>query len=470
MIYYREMRKLNMNEVMLMKVIKFGGSSVASAEQIKKIKDIIVSDADRRIVVVSAPGKRFPEDTKVTDLLIDLASQVLNGNKGVSHVFNQIVNRYKEIATDLAIDEDIVSEISHSLQELIEGDTTEESYFMDALKASGEDNSAKLIAAYLRSEGIPARYISPKEAGLYLSDEPGNAQILPESYQNLFALRDYDEIIIFPGFFGFTKTGKLVTFSRGGSDVTGAILANGVKATLYENFTDVDCIYSASPSIIEKPVPIEDLTYTEMRELSYSGFSVVHDEALYPAFAEGIPVVVKNTNNPTAPGTKITRTRSESEYPLAGVASKSGFASIYISKYMMNREVGFINRVLDVLEDYNISLEHIVSGIDDIDIVFKEEMITAKQFQDLLVEIKVKTAADVVEKRDNLCLVMLVGQNMRHKIGLMARATKALGEAQVNIDMINQGSSENSIMFGINENEEERAVAAIYKEFFESDK
>ncbi len=239
---------------------------------------------------------------------------------------------------------------------------------------------------------------------------------------------------------------------------------------MYENFTDVDSIFVASPAHVHNPVGISNLTYREMRELSYAGFTVVHDEALYPAFAENIPVVVKNTNNPEAPGTMITEKKmTENKWPIAGIASHGGFASVYITKYMMNREVGFMRRVLSVFEEYECSVEHVVSGIDDIDVIFKEEQLSAKELDELLLAIQTRTAADKVEKRENLCLLMIVGESMQSSIGITARATKALSQANINLEMINQGSSENSVMFGIKENKEAEAVRAIYDEFFEAE-
>ncbi|MDK6421727.1 aspartate kinase, partial [Aerococcus urinae] len=321
-----------------MKVVKFGGSSLANDKQIKKVKNIIASDKDRKIIIVSAPGKRFDGDIKVTDLLIELASQTLNGSVDTSQTYKEIVERYRDMAEALEIQEPVIDEIKKSLNDILNMDKSQPEYFIDALKASGEDNNAKLIAAYFRTCGLKASYINPGEAGLILSDEPGNAKVLAESYLNLAKLKERDEILVFPGFFGYTKEGKLVTFSRGGSDITGAIVANGVGASMYENFTDVDSIFVASPAHVHNPVGISNLTYREMRELSYAGFTVVHDEALYPAFAENIPVVVKNTNNPEAPGTMITEKKmTENKWPIAGIASHGGFASVYITKYMMNR-------------------------------------------------------------------------------------------------------------------------------------
>lgn len=454
-----------------MKVVKFGGSSLANARQLEKVKNIMASDPTRRIAVVSAPGKRFDSDTKVTDLLIELASQCLNGSADTLQTFKEIIERYASIAEELSIKEPIIEEITRSLSELLDMDKSVPGYFIDAVKASGEDNNAKLIAAYFRKAGLKARYINPKEAGLILSDEPGQAKVLAESYLNLYALRNYEEILVFPGFFGYTRKGRLVTFSRGGSDITGAIVANGVEAAMYENFTDVDNIFVANPKIVQNPVGISHLTYREMRELSYAGFSVLHDEALYPAFAEGIPVVVKNTNNPSAPGTVICEERPEGSDPFAitGIASQKGFASIYISKYMMNREVGFVRRVLSVFESFNLSIEHVVSGIDDIDVIFKEDQLSGNEIEHLLSEIKHQTAADQVVKCDNLCLLMVVGESMKSQVGITAKIASALSKASINLEMINQGSSENSLMFGIKEDQEEYAVRAVYNAFFQED-
>jgi aspartate kinase len=450
-----------------MKVIKFGGSSVASAEQLEKVKNIVLEDTSRKFVIVSAPGKRDKSDIKVTDLLIDLAAETLRDSDNASATFNKIIDRFRDTAEGLHMDLAIVEKLSKQLNQVINDDRYENTaYFTDAVKAFGEDANAQLIAAYFSEQGLDAVYMNPQDAGLYLSDNPGHARVLPESYQNLYKLRSHEGVVVIPGFFGYTKSGKLVTFSRGGSDITGAIVANGVKADTYENFTDVSSIYVANPGVVHDPVSIEQLTYSEMRELSYAGFSVFHDEALQPAFIANIPVAIKNTNEPQAPGTLITRTRPKNNLPISGIASTSGFASVYIQKYMMNREVGFVRRVLSVLEKYNVSFEHIVSGIDDIDVIFKEDALSKSEFEQMVVEIKAETAADAIEKRDNLSLLMIVGEGMIENIGNTARATKALSEAGINLEMINQGSSEISVMFGIVEERENDAVRAIYNEFF----
>ncbi|WP_409304313.1 aspartate kinase [Peribacillus sp. SCS-155] len=461
-----------------MKVVKFGGTSLASGEQVRKVFDIVTSDPDRRIVVVSAPGKRYPNDVKVTDLLIQCAEQYLQYRAQEHGSENElqrmampesvaaIVKRYEEIADELKMDAAVISEIEHNLLSILEGDISNEERFFDSVKASGEDSNARLIAAYFQSRGVDATYINPKDAGLIVSDEPGQAQVLPESYDRLYNLREQDGIVIFPGFFGYSENGEVITFSRSGSDITGSILANGVKADLYENFTDVDAVYSVNPFIVSNPKEIKELTYHEMRELSYAGFSVLHDEALIPAFRAGIPVHIRNTNNPDAPGTRILNEREQTNGPVIGIASDSGFCSIYVSKYLMNRELGFGRRLLQILENHHLSYEHTPSGIDDISVILRQNQFSQREEDQIVSRIYEELQADEVKVEKNLSLIMIVGEGMRHNVGTTARASKALAEAGVNIEMINQGSSEVSMMFGVKNKDEKKAVQALYREFF----
>lgn len=448
-----------------MKVIKFGGSSLASGAQLEKVLNIVVSDPERKIVVVSAPGKRFDKDMKVTDLLIECAERALKGEDN-QQLVDTVIERYEIIANELMLPLEIMAEIKADFISLLKGSREESKHYLDAVKASGENNNAKLVAAFFQSRGINAHYVNPKDAGLFVTDESGNAQVLPESYDNLYSLRENAGIIVFPGFFGYTKEGEVVTFSRSGSDITGSILANGVKAEVYENFTDVDAVYSVNPNIVPNPKEISELTYREMRELSYAGFSVFHDEALIPAFRAGIPVNVKNTNNPSAHGTKIVHKRNNKNGPVVGIASDNGFCSIYVNKYLMNREIGFGRRLLQILEEYGMSYEHTPSGIDDITVILRQNQMDYLTEQDIIERIKRELCADEVKVEHNLALIMIVGEGMRQNVGTTARAAKALANAGVNIEMINQGSSEVSMMFGVKEANEKRAVQAIYEEFF----
>ena len=279
-----------------MKVVKFGGTSLSSAEQIKKACNIILADKERKIVVVSAPGKRHKEDAKITDLLIKCAKNHLK-DENTDKIVSEIVGRYKEIAEGLNLNDDILDNICKDIASRISQKTEHKTQFIDCMKAAGEDNSAKLVAEYLKSKNVKAQYINPRDAGLVLSDEFGNARVLPESYDNLKKLNSMDGILVFPGFFGYSSKGEIVTFSRGGSDITGSILAAALDADVYENFTDVDFVYAADPNVIKNPKPITKITYREMRELSYGGFSVLHEETLEPVFRKNIPVNIKNTNN-----------------------------------------------------------------------------------------------------------------------------------------------------------------------------
>ncbi|MBB5356042.1 aspartate kinase [Anoxybacillus mongoliensis] len=448
-----------------MKVAKFGGSSVANAQQFQKVANIITSDEARKFVVVSAPGKRCKDDTKMTDLLITLAKKVIEHDI-YEGVLAQVVARYDEIVTDLHLSRDILDVISASLQQIIDTYHDQPERLLDALKASGEDNNAKLMAHYLRQLGYEAHYVNPKDAGIVVTDEPGNAQILPESYERLAKLKERSGILVIPGFFGYSRSGHIVTFPRGGSDITGSIVAAGVGAELYENFTDVDSIYCVNPSIVEHPCQLKELTYREMRELSYAGFSVFHDEALEPVYRRGIPVCVKNTNNPEAKGTMIVATRDHRERPVAGIASDTGFCSINVSKYLMNREIGFGRRLLQILEDEGISYEHTPSGIDNMSVILREEQLAGDVERRVLDRIVTELRVDEVSIERDLALIMVVGEGMERSVGIAAKATAAFARANVNIEMINQGSSEVSMMFGVKADAVEKAVRALYEVYF----
>ncbi|MEI6890915.1 MAG: aspartate kinase [Pontiella sp.] len=447
-----------------MKVVKFGGSSVANAEQISKIINVVTADADRRIVVVSAPGKRSRSDTKVTDLLIALANTVLEGGDHNAALL-EVVARYAEIQKDLDLPEAVVATIEADLRGRIETCGSNKLQFMDTMKASGEDNNAKVIAEAFSKAGHPALYVNPGEAGMLLSDEFGNAEVLPESFEKLAALKDYDKIIIFPGFFGNTKAGEVATFPRGGSDITGAILAAAVKAEVYENFTDVDSVCAMDPRVIDNPPAIDCMTYREMRELAYAGFGVFHDEAIIPAVQHEIPICIKNTNNPSAPGTMVVPKRDPEHGSVVGISSADGFCSIYIDKYMMNREVGFGRRLLQILEDEEISFEHTPSGIDNMSVILRSDQVEGKE-ESVLEHIKNELKPDHITVEYGLSMVMVVGEGMHYTPGMAAKATGAFCEAGVNLEMINQGASEISMMFAVKDEDRVKAVQALGKAFF----
>ncbi|WP_407268319.1 aspartate kinase [Radiobacillus sp. PE A8.2] len=448
-----------------MKVAKFGGSSVASASQLRKVADIIKSDPDRRAVVVSAPGKRSGDDTKVTDMLIALGEAYIRGESYQIPLEN-VIDRFKSITQELQLSDQILLEIEQEV-ELVLSKDYENEFKIDAIKAIGEDSLAKVLSAYLQSIGIDATYLNPKEAGIIVSDEPGSAQIEEESFEQLYKIRERKEIVVIPGFFGYTKDGKLVTFSRGGSDITGSIVAAGLQADIYENFTDVDSVFCVNPTIVDNPKEITALTYKEMRELSYAGFTVFHDEALIPAFKASIPVCIKNTNNPNGLGTIIVAQKETGDNPVVGIASDSGFVSLYVGKYLMNRELGFGRRLLNILEDEHISFEHTPSGIDDISVIIRESQLTPAKEEKIMQRIKEELKPDTVYIERDLCLVMVVGEGMDSTVGVAHKATEAFSKNGINLEMINQGSSEVSMMFGIKAADEKKAVQSLYRAFFE---
>lgn len=445
-------------------VCKFGGTSVACAEQIKKVANIVKANPERKIIAVSAPGKRSNDDIKVTDLLIDLANTVLYGGD-IEAKINTVVKRYESITEDLGLDYTISTIIANDLRERVISDQSNKELFIDNIKASGEDNNAKLIAAYFNAIGMPAKYVSPKE-GLVVNDLPERTMALPEAYTNLRELADTQEVIVFPGFFGYTKSGILRTFDRGGSDITGSILASAVNADLYENFTDVDCVFSANPKVVNCPVEIKEITYREMRELSYAGFSVFHDEALMPVYKQGIPVNIKNTNNPTAPGTRIVPVRQTTSRSVTGISADSGFSILYVSKYLMNREVGFGRRLLHIIEDENISYEHTPSGLDDISVIMRSNQLTPEIEERIVKRVKEELCAEDVYFRHDFSMIVIVGEGMRNNTGLAARAATAISQTGANIEMINQGSSEVSLVFGVRSQYENQILKALYNEFF----
>ena len=456
-----------------MKVCKFGGSSVADDVQVAKICDIVAADPARRIVVVSAPGKRNKEDTKVTDLLIECAGARLTG-KDPTEVLEAIIERYAIIYRGLGLGKhsetaDVINEIRADLERRVNMEFTDAARFMDAMKAAGEDNAARIVAAAFRARGMRAVYRNPGDAGLLMSNDFGNAQVLPESYPLLAKLSETAEhdIVVFPGFFGVTHEGEIATFPRGGSDITGSILAAAVKAEVYENFTDVDAVYPVDPRLVpEVSVGIPEMTYREMRELSYAGFGVFQDEAIIPAVKAAIPINIRNTNRPDAPGTMIVHHRRARQGSVVGIASSTGFCTLYVDKYMMNREVGFGRKLLQILEDEGISYEHMPSGIDNVSVIFREQGFTPDVEARVRDHIMRDLQPDNLQIERGTALIMIVGEGLYYTPGMAAHATLALFREGISIDMMNQGSSEISMMFGVQTTHREAAVRALYHAFF----
>lgn len=449
-----------------MKVAKFGGSSVAGAEQISKVIEIVRSDPERRVVVVSAPGKRHSNDAKVTDLLILCAQRILDDREADAEI-GQVIERYAVIANDLGLPPALAQEFRNDLENRLAADRAHPARFEDAIKAAGEEYNAKLVAAAFANAGIQAAYIDPRDAGLIVSEEYGQARVLDESYERLGTyLRACEGVLVFPGFFGYSPDGHIVTFSRGGSDLTGALLAVAVGADVYENFTDVDGISAADPHIVDSPALINELTYQELRELSYGGFTVFHDEAVMPVYDAGIPINVKNTNNPSHPGTLVVVSREPEPGSIVGVARDSGFCAIFVGKYLMNRETGFGRRLLQIIEDERLSFDHMPTGVDNMTIVLKENQLSEHTIERIKQRVHKELEADTVSIEYGISILSIVGVGMRKSVGICARVTNALAKAGVNIEMIVQGPSELTMIVGVKGEETADSVNAIYNEFF----
>ncbi|WP_283582754.1 aspartate kinase [Limosilactobacillus difficilis] len=452
-----------------MKVVKFGGSSLADGQAFQQAIKIITGDPERWVIVTSAPGKRQSGDTKVTDLLIKYAQLTKKGQETTA-IAKAIFQRYQQIGNFFGLDDNALAPIKEALEQLPAGDYPDKDYLMAAFKAHGERLNARLMAMVLNHLGYKSRFVDPSEAGIIVSGTPNNASVLPITYQNLAKLKvSDDERLVFPGFFGFTPTNHIATFSRGGSDITGAILARGLRARVYENFTDVDAIFSANPKVVDHPAPIKRMTYREMRELSYAGFSVFHDEALIPAIQGQIPVNVRNTKNPSAPGTMIV---PENGFQVAstvtGVACAKHFAGLYLHKYLMNKEVGFSLQILEILRKYHLTYEHMPSGIDDITIILDRNQLTDVIVDRICNEIQEKFNPDTLRWIDDYAITMVVGEGMNHTVGAMSRIANAVAKQHMSMTMVNQGASQISIMIGTKTEDADDAVRAIYDEFFHS--
>ncbi|UUV95451.1 aspartate kinase [Limosilactobacillus fermentum] len=450
-----------------MKVVKFGGTSLADGATYEKVVKIIQDDPERTVIVTSAPGKRFQGDIKVTDLLIRYANQVCQGEDATATV-KEILGRYSEIATHFGLPAVALTPLQAALEDLPKQDYPNQDYLMAAFKAHGERLNARLMALVLTHVGMPARFVDPSECGLEVTGTPNDATISPHTYGNLHAFKyDPNQRLVFPGFFGFTPAGRIATFARGGSDTTGAILACGLRARLYENFTDVDAIYTANPNIVDNPQPIRQMTYREMRELSYAGFSVFQDEALIPAIQGQVPINVKNTNAPQKPGTMIVPEKGfKPEDIITGIAGGAHFAALYLHKYLINKENGFTLRLLSILQRHGISYEHMPSGIDDVTVIINRNQISDEQIDLVCNEIQCEINPDQLKWIPDYAITMIVGEGMRTSLGVIEDVLAPLAEAHVEVPMINQGASQISIMIGTRAKDADKTVKAIYDRFF----
>lgn len=432
-------------------VVKFGGSSLANAQQIRKAAAIIHAKSARRYVVVSAPGKVHAEDTKITDLLYSCYDRAV-AHEEYESVLKIIETRFAEIIKELDIELDLSEDFAALRHNL---DTAPSA---DFAASRGEYLNARVISTFL---GYPmldtADYICFDENGAYDQDAT-EAKLIPALKKNIKA--------VFPGFYGAYPDGTIHTFSRGGSDITGAIVAKAAGAKIYENWTDVSGMLVTDPRIVDNPKPIESITYRELRELSYMGAAVLHEDAVFPVRQAGIPINIRNTNCPDDEGTMILHHLPQGAKPktITGIAGNHGFSVVRIEKAMMNNEVGFGARVLNIFSDFNLSFEHMPSGIDTLSVVVSTEKLAPVK-SELMKRLQEETNPDVIYAEDEMAIIAVVGHGMVSTKGTAARALTAVAKSEINIRMIDQGSGELNIIIGVHEKDYIAAIRALYKEF-----
>ncbi|MFA5561022.1 MAG: aspartate kinase [Eubacteriales bacterium] len=435
---------------MPIKVVKFGGSSLADAVHFQRVAEIIKADPARRYVVPSAPGKRFLGDDKITDLLYQ-CYQAASNDQPIHEIFERITARYTDIVRDLGLDVDLKGEFERIRLAI------QHHAGRDYVASRGEYLNGLILSAYLGFTFLdPEKYILFNDNGT-LDDETTNALLAK-------ALMQYTHAVI-PGFYGSMPNGTIKTFARGGSDITGSIVARAAEADLYENWTDVSGFMMADPRIVDNPQPIDTITYRELRELSYMGAAVLHEDSIFPVRFSGIPINIKNTNAPEDPGSMIVAQADiDNTRVVTGIAGKKGFSIFAIEKDLMNAEIGFGRRVLEVFEKVGIGFEHLPSGIDTMSVVVHTKDV-AENREFILNELCRTVNPDTIIVEDGLALIAVVGRGMIRTKGTAAKVFTALAEADINIRMIDQGSSELNIVIGVEEKDFEQAIRAIYHAF-----
>lgn len=429
-------------------VCKFGGTSVADAGQIRRIEAIIRADPRRRFVVVSAPGKRMKEDKKITDLLY-LCHELAEADLEIDEPFHLIRERFVQIAAELKVRLDM-RRLLREVEDKIRAKSSR-----DYVASRGEYLSARLLADYLGAHFVDTeKHIKIREDG----------RVDEHTYALLAGVLGKDGLYVVPGFYGSTLDGQVKTFSRGGSDITGAIVARAVQAEVYENWTDVSGFLMTDPRIVKDPKPMRCVTYREIRELAYMGANVFHEEAIFPVFGAKIPINIRNIHAPEDPGTLISDERDTGDGVVIGIAGKPGFSIIFIEKLLMNKEIGFGRRLFGILEAHGISFEHAPSGIDTMSVIVADDQLKGKT-QILLEEMRKELNPDRVEILSGYALIATVGEGMAYHPGIAARLFSALGKEKINVRIIDQGSSEINIIVGVETRDYEKAVNAIYQAF-----
>lgn len=435
----------------MLKVAKFGGSSMADAKQFEKVRDIVRADPARKVIVVSASGKRSADDHKLTDLLY-LCYAHLQYGVSCDAIFQMICDRYIAIRDECGLNVDIEAELDVLRRQMRAGISEEE------LVSRGEYFSALLMADYLGYSFL--------DAELWVRFQFDGSIDKEASYAELQRLADGRSVVI-PGFYGVTPDRKIRTFSRGGSDITGALAAAALNADVYENWTDVSGILMADPRIVDDPQAIPEVTYDELRELSYSGAQVLHEDSIFPVREKNIPVNIRNTNDPDAPGTMIQESFSGDVDPdrfITGITGKKDFSIISLTKRGMSNQVGVLRRVLSVLERHNISVDYVPNGIDNVSVVLPTAAVE-KELYTIMAEIKKEAQPDTLDVHHHIAVVAAVGRKMAFRPGISGRIFKALGESGINIRMINQGPDELNIIFGVDNKDFKEAIRVLYNSF-----
>ena len=435
-----------------MKVVKFGGSSMADAGQYQKIRDILLADPERRVVIVSAAGKRFKEDHKITDLLYLCYAHTQYG-VDCSNVFEMIASRYLEIRDQLKIDLDLETELADLKQRLDSKTVTK-----DELASRGEYFSAKLMAAYLGFQ-----FVDSADWVKFRFDGTVDTEATYEALKN----QVYGLGVVIPGFYGLMPDGKIRTFTRGGSDITGALAAAALDADVYENWTDVSGILMADPRIVDNPMTIPEVTYDELRELSYTGAQVLHEGTIFPVREKNIPLNIRNTNAPEDPGTMIRERFDQDSDPhrfITGITGKKDFTIIALTKRGMSSQVGVLRKALTVLERHNISVDYVPNGIDNVSVVVPTEAVASSLYT-ILGELQKEVEPDTLNVHDQIAVVAAVGRKMAFRPGISGKIFATLGEAGINIRMINQGPDELNIIVGVDNRDFASAIRVLYDTF-----
>lgn len=436
---------------MQIKVVKFGGSSLADAEHFRRVADIIRSDPSRKYVVASAPGKRYPGDVKVTDMLYN-CYEMIKEHEDIETYYSQIKDRYYGIMSDLGLDFNISGELEYVKNAMLHRAGR------DYAASRGEYINSLILAKYLGFDFVDAENVIIFREDGQLDEE--------KTYETMRATLARHEYAVIPGFYGCMPNGTIKTFTRGGSDVTGSIVASAVNADLYENWTDVSGFMMADPRIVEHPLSIDTITYRELRALSYMGATVLHEEAIFPVRNAGIPINIRNTNAPADKGTMIVANTNDydQEHIITALSGKKGFSVITIEKDKMSSDISFVRRLLEVLEDNDIALEHIPSGIDTISLILSTAALEGRG-EKILAAMNRRVRPDNITIEDGISLIAVVGRGMVKNRGVAARVLSSISEAGINIRMIDQGSSEFNIIVGVEEHDFERTINSIYKEF-----